>query len=111
MGIKIEGLDEMKKTIGNLVKDIGTDIVKIANDIVNEAKEICNDPNCERIILKNIGYDEIEKTFKMDLEFKDKGAIDCVIKAIQNKLDSKFGQSQNFLWIPVLLPVQQGNTH
>jgi hypothetical protein len=51
-----------------------------ANRIGNAAKQICNDPDCKRI--KIIERDQ----GRINFEFADKEAIDCVIQSIQRHL-------------------------
>lgn len=74
LSIKITGLDEAKKMLGDMVKDVEPKgFAKWADKIEKTAKEICNDPECKRITFK------VEKgTTKISVSVKDKKTLECI---------------------------------
>jgi len=84
--IKVTGLNESVKLIDDIVKGISNDVNSMIEKIIKTAKEICNDPDCKRI--KRKGSTAEGREILVNLEFADKGAIDCMIQAIKKYLDT-----------------------
>ncbi|MGE5660635.1 MAG: hypothetical protein ACM3X1_00145 [Ignavibacteriales bacterium] len=59
-----------------------------ANRFANTAKQICNDPDCKR--MRIIETDQ----GRINFEFRDKEAINCVIQSIQRHLTAMPGIPQ-----------------
>lgn len=79
----VKGFDELQKTLKDLA--IGTDPTVFAQwgeKIQISAKNLCNDHESERIKFEHTQ----ELGFRF--EFADKEAIDCVIMAIKQQLNS-----------------------
>jgi hypothetical protein len=85
VGFKIEtkGLDDIQKMIKDIGKSIDPNTFTDWTDRVGRtAKQICNDPDCKRIKINKIAPG------KVNFEFADKEAIDCVNQSIQSHLHS-----------------------
>ena len=82
MSFKIEGLEELQKSLKDIENQINPNtLFDWATKITKTAKEMCNDPECKRIRLKRNSSTEFE------FEFSDKESIDCVLKAIQHHIN------------------------
>lgn len=87
MGIKIEGFDDVLKSLDNLKNQINPDIqFEWAVKITQVAKEMCNDPDCKRIKLERSKNSQNGLNFQW--VFSDNDSIDCVIKAIKNNANN-----------------------
>ena len=81
--IDVTGLKEAQDMTKGIAHEFEPNVfADWANAIERTAKEICHDPECKRIKFKH--------TQKLGFEFTfaDKEAVDCVIKAINQRKDS-----------------------
>lgn len=84
VSIKIEGLEDMKKMMDDMINDLEPEsFAKWAKRIEKTAKEICNDPDCKRLSFKPEKGKET-----ISISVKDKEAIDCIKKSIEQHLNS-----------------------
>jgi hypothetical protein len=95
MGIKIDvgGLDDVQKFLGDFQKGLERQSLDEWEDcIIKTAKELCNDPDCKRIRrLERQEQEEQQQNFGkpvLNVEFTDKEAIDCMLRAIDKLLSS-----------------------
>ncbi len=80
MGIRIQGLDEIQKFLGDYQKGLEPQTFdEWANRVTQTAKEICNDPDCKRI--RRLQQQDTGN-LRLNVEFADKEAIDCMLRAI-----------------------------
>jgi hypothetical protein len=95
MGIKINvgGLDDVQKFLGDFQKGLERQSLDEWEDrIIKTAKELCNDPDCKRI--RRLERQEQEEQQQnsgkpvLNVEFTDKEAIDCMLRAIDKLLSS-----------------------
>ena len=87
--IDIKSIDDIQKMLKDLEESEDPfTFNEWANRIANTAKQICNDPDCKRI--KIIETDQS----RINFEFADKEAIDCVIQSIQRHLTAMSGTQQ-----------------
>jgi hypothetical protein len=79
--IDVKSIDDIQNMLKDLEESEDPNTFnEWANRIANTARQICDDHNCKRIkiIETNQG--------KVNFEFADKEAIDCVIQSIQRHL-------------------------
>jgi len=81
--IDVKGLKEAQDMINDLGRGLDPNVfANWADTITRTAKLICNDPECKRIKLKHT------QRLGIEFEFADKEAIDCVISAIRQHMNS-----------------------
>jgi hypothetical protein len=85
--IDVKSIDDIQKNAQDL-EEFEDPFNEWANRIANTAKQICNDPDCKRI--KIIETDQ----GRINFEFTDKEAINCVIQSIQRYLTAMPGTQQ-----------------
>jgi hypothetical protein len=87
--IDVKSIDDIQKMLKDLEESEDPfTFNEWANRIANTAKQICNDPDCKRI--KIIETDQ----GRINFEFTDKEAINCVIQSIQRHLTAMPGTQQ-----------------
>ena len=87
--IDVKSIDDIQKMLKDLEESEDPfTFNEWANRIANTAKQICNDPDCKRI--KIIETDQ----GRINFEFTDKEAIDCVIQSIERHLTAMPGTHQ-----------------
>lgn len=87
--IDVKSIDDIQKMLKDLEESEDTiTFNELANRIANTAKQICNDPDCKRIRITETDQGRI------NFEFADKEAIDCVIQSIQRHLTAMPGTQQ-----------------
>lgn len=86
VGFKFEGLNDIQRFLDNYKKDHERQIFdEWATRVTKTAKELCNDPDCKRIRLVEQQEEENEKdtgNISLNVEFADKEAVNCMLKAI-----------------------------
>jgi hypothetical protein len=81
--IDVTGLKEVQNFLDQIKDSVDPNVfANWADTVVRTAKQICNDPECKCIKLKHT------QGLRIEFEFMDKGAIDCVINAIKQHLSS-----------------------
>jgi hypothetical protein len=87
MGLKINGLDDIQRILDEYKKGFEQQLFDVwANRVTQTATELCNDPDCKRIkLLQQQGDTE---NLSLNVEFADKEAIDCMLKAIDQHRES-----------------------
>jgi hypothetical protein len=84
--VGVKSIDDIQKMLKDLEESEDPFIFnEWANRIATTAKQICNDPDCKRI--KIIETDQ----GRINFEFADKEAINCVIQSIQKHLEAMPG--------------------
>jgi hypothetical protein len=87
--IDVKSIDDIQKMLKDLEKSEDPfTFNEWANRIANTAKQICNDPDCKRIRIIETDQGRI------NFEFADKEAIDCVIQSIQRHLTAMSDSQQ-----------------
>jgi 5,10-methenyltetrahydromethanopterin hydrogenase len=82
-GIKVTGMKEAEDIIKGIAREFEPNVfADWANAIEKTAKEFCHDPECKRIKFKHT------QRLGFEFTFADKEAVDCVIKAINQRKDS-----------------------
>lgn len=88
MGFKIGGLDDIQRFLDDYKKGLESQTFdEWANRVTQTAKELCNDPDCKRIKLQQKQQQDTEN-LSLNVEFADKEAIDCMLKAIDQYQES-----------------------
>jgi hypothetical protein len=87
VGFKISGLDDIQKFLDDYKKGLERQTFdEWANRVIQTAKELCNDPDCKRI--KRLLQQQDTGNLSLNVEFADKEAIDCMLKAIDQHQES-----------------------
>jgi hypothetical protein len=81
--IDVKGIDEIQKRLNDLQKGLDPDTFnEWSHRVENTAKQICNDTDSKRIKLKHT------QELGFSYEVSDKEAIDCLIDAVKQHLNS-----------------------